>query len=220
MVSARGRFLAGGHFAPMTLAVRDAAGAAWRGGLVLDVGAGTAHHLGAVLDALPDAWGLALDSSKAAARSASRAHERADAVVADAWQPLPLADGSVGALLDVFAPRNPHEFARVLRDDGLLLVVTPAADHLNEVVDALGLLHVDPEKPARLADALAAFDIAGSDRYQWIMELDHDAVGAIVGMGPSAWHAESDVLADRIGGLPAPMHVTASVVLTLARKRG
>ncbi|HEY7177158.1 MAG TPA: 23S rRNA methyltransferase, partial [Micromonosporaceae bacterium] len=56
MVSARGRFLAGGHFAPMTLAVRDAAGAAWRGGLVLDVGAGTAHHLGAVLDALPDAW--------------------------------------------------------------------------------------------------------------------------------------------------------------------
>jgi 23S rRNA (guanine745-N1)-methyltransferase len=204
----------------MTSVVRDAAAEAWRGGLVLDVGAGTAHHLRAVLDALPDAWGLALDSSKAAARSASRAHERADAVVADAWQPLPLADGSVGALLDVFAPRNPHEFARVLRDDGLLLVVTPAADHLNEVVDALGLLHVDPEKPARLADALAAFDIAGSDRYQWIMELDHDAVGAIVGMGPSAWHAESDVLADRIGGLPAPMHVTASVVLTLARKRG
>ena len=57
----------------------------------MDVGAGTGHHLAAVLDALPDARGIAIDASPAALRRAARAHERAAAVGADAWKPLPLA---------------------------------------------------------------------------------------------------------------------------------
>ena len=39
----------------------------------------------------PDARGIAIDASPAALRRAARAHERAAAVGADAWKPLPLA---------------------------------------------------------------------------------------------------------------------------------
>ena len=46
----------------------------------------------AVLAALPDAVGLALDVSKPALRRAARAHPRAAAALADTWQRLPLAD--------------------------------------------------------------------------------------------------------------------------------
>jgi 23S rRNA (guanine745-N1)-methyltransferase len=220
MVADRARFLAAGHFATITEAVRDVAAAAFPGDLVMDIGAGTAHHLAGVLDALPDAWGLAIDAAKASARAATRAHQRADAVVADVWQPLPVADRSVGVVLDVFAPRNAAEFARVLRPDGALVVVTPAADHLAEIVSALSLLTVDPAKSDRLAGTLdASFEVASTRRYRWIMELDHDGAGALVGMGPSAWHADRDALASRISALPEPVRVSASVDVAVYRPR-
>ena len=220
MVAARATFLAAGHFTPITSAVRDIAAAAWPGGLVLDVGSGTGQHLAGVLDGLPAAYGLAIDSSKAAARRAASAHARADAIVADIWRPLPVADSSVGILTDIFAPRNAPEFARVLRSDGALVVVTPADDHLTELVDPLRLLRVDPTKSERLADTFdAAFARASSRPYRWIMELNYDDVGTLVGMGPTAWHADPTVLADRIAALPVPIRVTASVVVAVYRPK-
>jgi 23S rRNA (guanine745-N1)-methyltransferase len=220
MLAARGRFLAVGHFDPMTSAVRDAAADAWRGGLVVDVGGGTGHHLARVLDALPDTWGVGVDASKAAARACARAHPRADAIVADAWQPLPLADDSAGVVLDIFAPRNAPEFARVLRPDGVLIVVTPATDHLATLVDALGLLTVDPAKPTRLTETLGDWLVpAGSRPYRWIMKLDHDDAGAVVAMGPSAWHADPDALARAIAALPDSVRVEASVTVGVYRPR-
>ena len=220
MVAARATFLARGHFATITSAVRDIAAAAWPGDLVLDVGAGTGHHLAGVLDGLPTAYGLAVDSSKVAARRSASAHSRADAIVADVWRPLPVGDSSVGVVTDIFAPRNAPEFARVIRPDGVLVVVTPAADHLVELVDTFDLLRVDPVKSERLADTLdALFQRAASRAYQWIMELDHDDVGTLVGMGPSAWHTELAALSARIAALPTPVRVTASVVVAVYRPR-
>jgi hypothetical protein len=40
---------------------------------------------------------------------------------------------------------------------GALIVVTPAWDHLTELVAALGLLQVEPSKPDRVAGALSGY---------------------------------------------------------------
>jgi len=45
------------------------------------------------------------------------------------------------------------------------------------------------------------------------MSVDHRALEALVGMGPSAWHATADVRAARIAALPDPVLVTASVLV-------
>jgi len=221
MIDARAAFLATGHFDPITEALARGAEPHRTGdGLVLDVGAGTGHHLAGVLDRLPDAYGLATDVSKPAVRRAARAHPRADAILCDAWQPLPLRDGSVGVALNVFAPRPGAEFARVLRDDGVLLVVTPTAEHLAGLVGPLGLLRVDPDKEERVSARLDRhFRLDRLDTVARPVTFTHDEVTAVVGMGPSAWHADPRALSERIGTLPPAVDVTISVTLGHYRRR-
>jgi 23S rRNA (guanine745-N1)-methyltransferase len=222
MVTARAAFLAGGQYDPITAAlVEEAVAAAPADGLVVDVGAGTGHHLARVLDALPGRIGLAIDRSTVAARTAARAHERMGSIACDAWGPLPLIEGVAGLVLTVFAPRNGPETARILRTDGAVLVVAPTERHLREIVAPLELLKVEPGKRARLADQLAPVLVADGEReVEWTMRLDHEAVARLVAMGPSAHHVEPGSLERAIAALPDPVAVTASVTVARFRPAG
>ncbi|MDI2126631.1 putative RNA methyltransferase [Yinghuangia seranimata] len=222
MVAARDAFLGAGHYRPIAAALAEAtADAARRApGAVVDVGAGTGHYLAHALDAAPDRVGLALDISKYALRRAARAHPRAGAVVCDAWRPLPVRDAAAAALLNVFAPRNPAELRRVLHPEGRLLVVTPTARHLGELVGALGLLRVDDDKKARLDEALDPhFTPVRADVIGFPMNLTDTDVATVVGMGPSAWHTDPAELARRIAELPRPHVVSAEVTLSVYAPR-
>jgi 23S rRNA (guanine745-N1)-methyltransferase len=100
----------------------------------------------------------------------------------------------------------------VLASDGALLVVTPTARHLAELVDALALLRVDPDKEDRVAASLAPwFAPVSSELASRELALSHAEVATLVGMGPSAWHLAPEVLAGRIAQLPQPCRVTAQI---------
>ncbi|MFB9849001.1 putative RNA methyltransferase [Micromonospora andamanensis] len=215
MVAARADFLAAGHYDVISTALADAAPASDDAyPLVVDAGAGTGRHLAAVLTAVPTAVGLALDIAKPALRRAARAHPRVTAALADTWQRLPLADASAALVLNVFAPRNGAEFRRVLAPDGRLLVVTPATDHLTELVAALGLLRVDPAKADRVAASLAGhFTEESTTVHRQELALSGSEVATLVGMGPSAWHTDPAGLAARIHTLGEPARVTVAVRL-------
>ena len=215
MVAARERFLAAGHFAPLAAAVTRAAAGAAGPGLVVDAGAGTGHYLAPVLDALPDRHGIALDASTAALRRAARCHARAAAVACDVWTSLPVRTGAAGIVLDVFAPRNGREMRRVLDASGALVVATPTARHLRELVDALGLLSVDERKDERVGEALGPwFEESGSVLVEHELSLGRRDAADFVAMGPSARHVVPDVAV-----LPEPFPVTSSVEVTTYRPR-
>jgi 23S rRNA (guanine745-N1)-methyltransferase len=210
MVADRAGFLAAGHYDFVADAL--AAAAPVQGGLVVDAGTGTGYYLARLLDELPRAVGLGLDVSKAALRRAARAHPRADAALADLWRPLPLADASAGLVLNVFAPRNGPEFRRILRPGGILLVVTPAADHLAELVEAFGLIRVDPDKAGRVGDSLGAhFTAASTTTVRHGMRLNRGEVRTLIGMTPNARHVRLDDLRT------SERTVTAAVELTVYR---
>jgi 23S rRNA (guanine745-N1)-methyltransferase len=186
----------------------------------VDVGAGTGYYLAAVLDRTPGAAGLALDASKHALRQAARAHARIGAVGCDAWRPLPVADHVADVVLNVFAPRRGAELRRILRPGGWLLMITPAPEHLAELVSLLGLLNVDERKRERLEDNLGPyFSLDGESEHRGVMTLTHHDVAALAGMGPTAWHADQDAMNERISRLPDPMPVTRAVTLTVLRPR-
>ncbi|NGM12274.1 23S rRNA methyltransferase [Verrucosispora sp. CWR15] len=224
MVAARAEFLSAGHYDVISAALATAADAGLADAapdpvagaypLVVDAGAGTGRHLAAVLAAVPETVGLALDIAKPALRRAARAHQRITAALADTWQRLPLADASTALLLNVFAPRNGAEFRRVLAPGGRLLVVTPADDHLTELVAALGLLRVDPAKADRVSASLAGhFTEESTTVHRQELTLSRAEVATLVGMGPSAWHTDPAELAARIDTLGEPVRVTVAVRL-------
>jgi 23S rRNA (guanine745-N1)-methyltransferase len=215
MVEAREGFLAAGHFARLSAALAEEALAASGEGAVVDIGAGTGHHLARVLDALPDARGIAMDSSQPALRRAARAHPHAAAVGADAWKELPLRDDCAVLILNVFAPRNPAEMARVLVPGGSLLAVTPTTRHLFELVGPLGLLSVPEDKADRLDEQLAGhFALAERRTVEHAMFLTREEAAQLVRMGPSAWHVDEETVTERLALLPDPLTVTASVSLS------
>jgi 23S rRNA (guanine745-N1)-methyltransferase len=218
MVADRMAFLEAGHYAGVTRALAVAVDDGPSAARLLDLGGGTGHHLAGVLAGLPGAVGVVLDSSPYAARRAARAHPRAMAVVSDTWARLPVADGALDRVLVVFAPRNGPEIARVLQDDGRLVVVTPAADHLNELVGPLGLLRVDPDKAARLAATLEPhLEPVGTAVHREQLRLDRAAVATLVGMGPHARHLARDDVRTSLSGIPEPLAVTVSVQISTYR---
>ncbi len=215
MVEARDVFLAAGHFARLTAVLAEAAANTDVAGAVIDIGAGTGHHLARVLDAMPDRIGLAIDASTAALRRAARAHPRAAAIGADSWRDLPLRDGAAALILSVFAPRNPAEMARVLAPGGALLAVTPTTRHLFELVGPLGLLSVPEDKADRLDEQLGGhFELSERRAVEHAMFLNREEAAQLVRMGPSAWHVDEQTVAERLAVLPDPLTVTASVTLS------
>src|SRR5688572_10685531 len=202
MLEARAQFLGGGHYAPLVSALIDEA-RRWElaggGGAVIDLGAGTGFYLAAVLEALSGWVGLAVDVSKYAARRAARAHPAAAAVVADIWQPLPIKDAAADLVLDVFAPRNVDEVTRILHPGGAFIVVTPAPDHLGELVAPLDLVAVDPEKERRLDEDVAALTLDHDAEIRFTIELSAADAVAVAAMGPSAHHLALEELQRRVG---------------------
>jgi 23S rRNA (guanine745-N1)-methyltransferase len=229
MVEARAAFVAEGHFASFAALLADHVAAATGPSfglesgspLIVDAGAGTGYHLTAALGRCPSAVGMAIDISKFAARRAARAHPQIGAVVADLWGRLPVRSGAASAILNVFAPRNPGEFRRILRPDGSLLVVSPTARHLREVVRPLQLLSVDDDKTRQVDSVLGdLFDLVDRTEHETGLLLPHLAVEALVRMGPSSRHHSSADIRDRVAGLADPVPVTASFTLSIYRPTG
>jgi 23S rRNA (guanine745-N1)-methyltransferase len=227
MARARRDFLAAGRYAPVRDAVAElAAEADLSGGseqpdrpaTVVDVGCGTGYYLAGVLDALPGAVGLGLDTSAHALRVAAKAHPRAAAATWDVFRPFPIESERVDVVLDVFAPRNPAEFHRVLRPGGVLVVVRPFGGHLAELRrQVTQMVTVDPEKERRLHQALDPwFETVRTREVEYTTPLTRQEAVDLVLMTPSARHVTEAELSDD-GALPE--QVTVSVLATAYRRR-
>ncbi len=196
MVAARNDFLGAGHYAPLAEAIAELAAPVLSapGSLLLDSGTGTGHYLRTVLDHAPTA-AIGIDISKFALRRAARLNPGAINLVWDIWRPLPIADHAVDAIIVVFAPRNPPEFARVLRPGGRVIVVTPRNGHLGEIAERTGMLGIEPGKDERLAESMQEFFTA-ADTIQLDVDLKLDGrdLADVAFMGPAGHHLERSAL--------------------------
>lgn len=217
----RSAFLDAGHFDSITAEIAErlqhAEVTSTGGGRnVLDAGCGTGHHLARIPAALgPGTTGLGLDISAVAARLAARRWPHLAFAVADLWSDWPVRDASIDLVLNIFAPRNFAETARVLRPGGWLALVYPETDHLIELRRRYRLLDQHRGKASRYREtASRAIGPTTVTRIVRHTTLAPDAVRDIVLMGPNARHPA-------LTPLPAeaePIVVTFDIALLLASK--
>jgi 23S rRNA (guanine745-N1)-methyltransferase len=183
---------------------------------IIDIGCGTGFYLAGVLTANPQARALAMDISPSAVARTVRRLPQAEGLVADVWTALPVRDESADVILNVFAPRNAPEFHRVLRPDGLLVVVVPQDSHLKELRSAGLALDVQSHKVERLAEALSPWFVSDHTSHaSKVLALPPSTVQALIGMGPSAHHHT----ADTTGAQTAALHgVTAAFTIATFRR--
>jgi len=155
---------------------------------LLDSGCGEGYYTAGLYQALTQA-GCApqiagVDISKFALRRAAKRLPQGEFAVASVYH-LPLADQSVDALVNVFSPLAPEEFARVLRPGGLFCYVVPSARHLWEMKQ---VLYAKPyENPVKRED-YPGFTLRKVIPVETVFTLtDHADLMALFAMTPYAW---------------------------------
>ena len=147
MITARTAFLSGGYYDCISDAAADLCLAYLPGGAdtvrFCDAGSGEGYHTCRIADRIASRSGRCVEacgvdaSKKGAASGARMARSAADGVsvsfVAGNIFSLPVEDHSLDAVFSLFAPIPAAEADRVLKEEGMLIVVASAPPHLWEM---------------------------------------------------------------------------------------
>ena len=101
---------------------------------VLDIGCGEGFYSRKLQESHSEKTFYAFDISKDSVQIAAKSEPNwaVNWFVGDLAR-LPIKDGSMDILLDIFSPANYGEFRRVLSKDGILIKVIPTENHLKEI---------------------------------------------------------------------------------------
>jgi len=111
--------------------------------------------------------------------------------VADAKEAFPFRDASIDLLMNIFAPRHPEEFARVLGEQGSYLAVIPGPEHLQELRHQLDLLEIETQKREKLLQQMqGAFGLCAERALHYRIRLSPADCERVVMMSPNYWHRE------------------------------
>jgi 23S rRNA (guanine745-N1)-methyltransferase len=202
MLVARRAFLEQGHYQPLSDLINELIGTYLPSSssplTILDAGCGEGYYLGRLQQYLLahdyQAQYIGLDVSKDAIRMAAKRYKQACFVVANINERLVFTDAAMQVVLNIFAPRNPAEFARVLAPGGLLLVVIPASEHLQQLRSALHLLNIEEDKEQKvIAQFSPFFDLVTSSPLSYTLQFSHKEILQAVMMTPNYWHLSQEV---------------------------
>ena len=111
---------------------------------VLECGAGDGYYISNINKAIQNNC-YATDISKVAVKKCAKRNKNLNCFVASSYF-LPFQDKSFDVVLVCFAPFCEQEVFRVLKDDGLLLIVKPDKQHLLELRQVLFGQNLEQEK--------------------------------------------------------------------------
>ena len=167
---------------------------------MLDAGCGEGYYLGRIQHALeqqlPDAHieYLGIDIAKEATRMAAKRYKNIHFLVANLKERFVFASDSLHILLNIFAPRNVEEFARVLTLGGIALVVIPAPQHLRQLREALGLLNIEEHKQEHVLEQFAPYlTYIGTASVNSTLRLNKEEILQTVMMTPNYRHLSTEV---------------------------
>lgn len=212
-VDARRAFLQGGYYQPLQQALvhllKDL-----KAKMVLDIGCGEGYYTSAMQQVVEQCIGV--DIAKNAVQRAAKLNDKVTWVVGTGAT-LPVVNQSMDVCTSLFSPIPQTEILRVLKDDGYLIVVTPATDHLYAMREAL-FEQVNPHTPQKFVEQLQdLFELKEQQVIDAPLVLDQQALKNLIAMTPYAYKASPE----RRMQLEQKAHlqVTASFQIYLFQKR-
>ncbi|MBV7300141.1 23S rRNA (guanine(745)-N(1))-methyltransferase [Enterovibrio paralichthyis] len=188
MMQARRQFLDGGHYQPMRDAVSELLTsllADKADAQLLDIGCGEGYYTSFFADELASTKVFGLDISKVMIRYGAKRYPNVDFLVASS-QRLPFADQQLDGVVRIYAPCNGDELARAVKDNGVVVTVTPGPRHLYQlkagIYDEVKLHDVPVED-------LPGFTLETEQTVAYPMTLNSADATTLLQMTPFAWRA-------------------------------
>ena len=209
MILSRRRFLDLGHYLRVSDGINETIATALAGSVpgsgcsVLDAGCGEGFYLQRLKVALArnSAPHLAahsaieyhgVDVSKFAVRQATQRDRTVGWFVASI-NDLPFLDDSLDLVLSVFSPANIPEFARILKQSGSLVFVSPGPKHLNGLREIIYPVTREHDAPAITEKAKELFSPAAVQRITYPLELtSNQTIMDLLAMTPYYWNIDRE----------------------------
>ena len=208
MVKARTSFLEKGFYDPMRLKVNEILGICHT---VLDAGCGEGYYTSLFSEG-NRVFGI--DVSKEALKVASRRCKNASFAVASIYE-LPFEEGSMDAVINIFAPDSPNEYLRVLKKGGRLITVTPTAEHLFELKAAV---YDSPYENPYVDPSKDGFEVISSTEVRYTIDLDcNEDIISLFKMTPY-YYTTPPALRQRLEGLNA-LTTRVGILITEYKKK-
>ncbi|MDA0147161.1 23S rRNA (guanine(745)-N(1))-methyltransferase [Vibrio sp. LaRot3] len=199
MMQARRRFLECDYYQPMKQKIAQLCAQFVQGTdhQLLDIGCGEGYYTDEVAEQLlaqsASAQVFGLDISKVAIRYASKRYQNCQFSVASSHR-LPFSDQSLDAVLRIYAPCKAQELQRCVKDNGVVITVSPAGRHLYQLREHIyHEVRLHDEQP----EQIEGFELEHQEVLNYIMPLQQGHAFDLLQMTPFAWKA-SDELRDML----------------------
>ncbi len=142
MIAARRNFLELGFYDPLIESIKnlisDKLSFETKNIIAFDAGCGEGYYSEKALNNLAgletEIWGT--DISKYAVKNAARKYKNNFYFVSSIYN-LPIFNNSTDLILSVFSPIMVEEFERILSNQGYIIIVSPASNHLREIAELI-----------------------------------------------------------------------------------
>lgn len=195
MMQARRQFLDAGHYHPMREKVAEKITQFIPSACanLLDIGCGEGYYTDYFAQELAKRFNpytvFGLDVSKAAIRYAAKRYKTVNFCVGTSHR-LPFSNHSFGGIVRIYAPCKAEELSRVLVSNGVLITVTPAAEHLQELK---ALIYDEVKLHPTKDEDLPNFTLIDSSQLNYKMALTGQEAYELLMMTPFAWRASEQV---------------------------
>lgn len=193
MVLARRDFLDRGFYSPLRdniseIAVKYAVSQRVN---YFDAGCGTGYYTDGVARSLSERGEVrtaGVDISKDAVKLSAKRVRTGEFAVASLYD-LPIADDTFDIVTNVFSPMAEEELARIIKKDGVLLYVVPAARHLFSMKE---VLYDNPYENEETVTEYKGFTHVERIAVDSCATLDKNEISALFAMTPYFWRTPEE----------------------------
>lgn len=187
MMASRRAFLSAGHYQPLADKLTELLGKHLSpNACLLDSGCGESYYLQQLFQHRNDLNFFGIDISRDAVKLASRQFKAGSFAVASSFH-LPVLSSSADAVLRIFAPGDAGQVRRVLKSEGIFVVVSPGPRHLfalKQMIYKEALEHTLP-------DQAEGFRLLEEHRVNYPLEVKgEEAVKQLLSMTPFYWKGD------------------------------